>query len=92
MCKTLAVTERLKIGLFYNFLRTFSDIDRQIAELNKQKGLLEPRIDFTSQLQDITQVQGHLLFLIITCDAHTLVHQTPGFILVLQPFVLCLCQ
>ncbi|KAK2189464.1 hypothetical protein NP493_106g06045 [Ridgeia piscesae] len=41
--------------------RRVADIDRQIAELNKQKGLLEPRIDFTSQLQDITQNAGGLV-------------------------------
>ena len=34
-----------------------SDIDRQIAELNKQKGLLQPRLDFTSELQGISEVR-----------------------------------
>lgn len=41
--------------------RRVTDIDRQIAELNKQKGLLEPRVDFTSQLQDITKNAGGLV-------------------------------
>ncbi|KAI0224985.1 hypothetical protein LSAT2_024042 [Lamellibrachia satsuma] len=41
--------------------RRVTDIDRQITELNKQKDLLKPRVDFTSQLQKITENAGGLV-------------------------------
>ena len=38
-------------------------LSEDIAQLEKQKGLLEPRLDFTSELEMIAEVCIHLLYM-----------------------------